>query len=151
MESGENFDDAVRYAQAIGIAETDPSGDVDGWDAAIKVAALVTVLMGEPLKPDQVDRIGIRMITPEHIRGAQRKGRRWKLVCSAERDGERVNARVAPEEVDPTSPLYTVDGTSSMVQFDSDVLGMLSIMEADPGPHTTAYGLLADFINAVKE
>lgn len=151
MESGENFDDAVRYAQAIGIAETDPSGDVDGWDAAIKVAALVTVLMGEPLKPDQVDRTGIRKITPEHIRGAQRKGRRWKLVCSAERDGERVNARVAPEEVEPTSPLYIVDGTSSIVQFDSDVLGMLSIMEADPGPHTTAYGLLADFINAVKK
>ena len=45
MEAGESFDQAVAYAQSIGIAETDPSGDVDGWDAAVKVAALATVLM----------------------------------------------------------------------------------------------------------
>ena len=62
METGESFADAVRYAQSIGIAETDPSGDVDGWDAAVKVAALTTVLMGVPLKPQQVDRTGIRAI-----------------------------------------------------------------------------------------
>ena len=65
MEKGETFDQAVKYAQSIRIAETDPSADVDGWDAAIKVAALVTVLMGVPLKPQQVERQGIREITPE--------------------------------------------------------------------------------------
>ena len=48
MEAGKSFEDAVKYCQQIGLAETDPSGDVDGWDAAIKVAALVTVLMGVP-------------------------------------------------------------------------------------------------------
>jgi homoserine dehydrogenase len=47
--------------------------------------------------------------------------------------------------------LYGVDGTTSIVQFESDVLGLLSVIEADPGPHTTAYGLLADFLNAVRE
>ncbi|PIV25947.1 MAG: homoserine dehydrogenase, partial [Anaerolineae bacterium CG03_land_8_20_14_0_80_58_20] len=60
MEAGETFEEAVRYCQGIGIAETDPSGDVDGWDASIKVAALATVLMKTPLKPQQVDRTGIR-------------------------------------------------------------------------------------------
>ena len=54
MERGETFDEAVRYCQSIGVAETDPSADVDGWDAAIKVAALVTVLMDVPLTPQQV-------------------------------------------------------------------------------------------------
>ena len=49
MQRGETFDQAVRYCQSIGVAETDPSADVDGWDAAIKVAALVTVLMDVPL------------------------------------------------------------------------------------------------------
>jgi len=67
MEEGKSFDDAVRYAQSIGIAETDPSGDIDGWDAAIKAAALITVLMGIPFKPQQVDRQGIRSITPAMI------------------------------------------------------------------------------------
>nr|MBC8508817.1 homoserine dehydrogenase [Chloroflexota bacterium] len=150
MEKGDSFDEAVKHCQDVGIAETDPSGDVDGWDAAIKVAALVTVLMGIPIKPQDVDRTGIREITPEMVSDALKEGKRYKLICSAERDGENIIARVAPELIPSTSPIYSVEGTSSIVEFKSDVLGDLSIVEKDPGPHTTAYGLLADFINAVK-
>jgi homoserine dehydrogenase len=150
MEEGGTFEDAVAYAQSIGLAETDPSGDVDGWDAAIKLCALVTVLMGIPTKPDQVNRTGIREITPEKIAAAKAEGKRWKLVCRAERQGNKVNASVTPEMVGPDTPMYTVDGSTSIVQFETDVLGKLSIIETDPGPDTTAYGLLADFINAVK-
>jgi homoserine dehydrogenase len=150
MENGESLDDAVRYCQALGIAETDPSADVDGWDAAIKVAALTTVLMDMPLKPQQVDRRGIRHITPEMVRAAKAEGKRYKLVCSAEREGEAVKAWVSPELVTISSPMYGIEGSTSIVEFQTDVLGDLSIVEKDPGPHTTAYGLLADFINAVK-
>ena len=150
MESGESFDEAVQYAQSVGLAETDPSADVDGWDAAIKVAALVTVLMDIPLLPQQVNRIGIRAITPESIKAAKADGKRWKLVCTAKRDGANVKARVAPELVSSSSPLYSVEGSSSMVEFHTDVLSSLSIVEGNPGPETTAYGLLADFINAVR-
>ncbi|MFH2104246.1 MAG: homoserine dehydrogenase [Chloroflexota bacterium] len=150
MEAGEAFETAVRYCQEIGIAETNPSADVDGWDAAIKVAALVTVLMGMPLKPQQVERMGIRGITPEMIRSAKAGGKRYKLVCSAERNGETLQARVAPELVPVGSPMYSVEGSTSIVTFKTDVLGDLSIVETDPGPQTTAYGLLADFINAVR-
>jgi len=149
-ERGETLDQAVAYAQSIGIAETDPSGDVDGWDAAVKVAALVTVLMGVPLKPQQVEREGIRGITTAMVAEARAQGRRWKLVCSARREGDGVVARVRPELVGPESPLFGVRGTSSIVTFQTDVLGDLSIVEEDPGPHTTAYGLLADFLNAVR-
>jgi homoserine dehydrogenase len=85
MERGETYDQAVKYCQSIGVAETDPSADVDGWDAAIKVAALVTVLMDIPCLPQQVDRQGIREITPEKIAQAKADGKRYKLVCSAER------------------------------------------------------------------
>jgi len=149
MEAGESFDQAVQFAQKIGLAETDPSADIDGWDAAIKVAALVTVLMGIPIPPDQVERKGIREITPKQIEAAKAEGIRWKLVCSAERDGNTVRARVAPELVAPISPLYNVDGSSSVIEFRTDVLSSLSVVESNPGPTTTAYGLLADFINAV--
>lgn len=150
MEGGESFSEALAHAQKIGIAETDPSGDIDGWDAAVKVAALVTVLMGIPLKPQQVARQGIRGITSDDIDDARRKGRRWKLVCSAVRSGDGAEAWVAPQMVPPTSPLYQVEGTTSIVQFETDVLGQLSLIEENPGPETTAYGLLADFLNAVK-
>jgi homoserine dehydrogenase len=151
MEAGDTFDDAVRYCQEIGLAETDPSGDVDGWDASVKVAALVTVLMGIPFKPQQVDRTGIRGITAEMVAVARTHGKRWKLVCSAEKNGNDVNGRVAPELVSPASPLYSVEGSSSIVEFHTDTLSSLSILEGNPGPETTAYGLLADFINAVKD
>lgn len=150
MEKGDSFDEAVKYCQEVGIAETDPSGDVDGWDAAIKVSALVTVLMGIPLKPQDVDREGIRDISPEMIADALKDGNRYKLTCSAERDGDKVIAKVAPELIPSTSPIYSVEGTSSIVEFKTDVLGDLSVVEKDPGPDTTAYGLLADFVNAVR-
>ena len=151
MENGETFEDAVQYCQQIGLAETDPSGDVDGWDAAIKVAALVTVLMGVPLKPQEVDRTGIGGITAKMTTEAKAEGKRWKLVCTAERDGETARGRVAPELVTPDSPLYSVEGSSSIVEFHTEPLSSLSIVEGNPGPETTAYGLLADFINAVKD
>jgi homoserine dehydrogenase len=151
MEAGESFAQAVAYAQSIGIAETDPSGDIDGWDAAVKVAALATVLMEVPLKPQEVDRTGIRGITPAEIAPAQQAGMRWKLVCTARREGDRVTGRVAPEMVGADSPLYGVSGTSSIVQFETDVLPGLSIVETNPSPETTAYGMLADFLNAVRD
>ena len=150
MEQGKTFEQAVAHCQEIGIAETDPSGDIDGWDASVKVAALVTVLMETPLKPSQVDRTGIRGITVDEIKRAKSQGKRWKLVCSAERLGETVQAKVAPEMVGADSPMYGVDGTTSIIQFETDVLGQLSVVEENPGPHTTAYGLLADFLNAVR-
>lgn len=149
MEEGDTFDGAVRYAQQIGIAETDPSGDIDGWDAAIKVAALATVLMDTPLKPQQVERTGIREITPAMIAAAKAEGKRYKLICTAEREGNTVRGRVAPELVPLTSPFANVEGTTSIIEFQTDVLGNLTLLETDPGPHTTAYGLLADFLNAV--
>lgn len=151
MEDGESFEAAVAYCQRIGIAETDPSGDVDGWDASVKVAALVTVLMDIPFLPQQVDRQGIRGITAADIELAKQEGKRWKLVCYAERVGEQVKARVGPESVGIDSPMYGVNGTTSIIQFESDVLGRLSIIEENPGPHTTAYGLFADFLNAVRQ
>jgi homoserine dehydrogenase len=149
MENGETFDQAVAYAQSIGIAETDPSGDVDGWDSAVKVAALVTVLMGFPLTPQQVPRQGIRGLTPQSLAQARQEGKRWKLVCSAEQEGSLVHTSVSPQMVPVDSPLFSVGGTSSFVQFRTDTLPGLGILESNPGPDTTAYGLLADFINAV--
>ena len=155
MEDGETFDQAVRYCQSIGIAETDPSGDVDGRDASIKVAALATVLMNAPLKPQQVDRTGIRGITPEMVKQAKAEGKRWKLVASAERDGEAVKARVAPELVEASSPLYGMMGSSTGLTFRTDVLPDYSVTVSERpglkgGPDETAYGLFADFVNAVK-
>ena len=153
MEEGRSFEEAVAYTQEIGIAETDPSGDIDGWDAAIKTAALVTVLMDIPLTPDQVQRTGIRKITREQVAEASAKGQRWKLVCTAQRtqsNPDQVEAVIEPQRVNPDSPLYYVTGTSAILEIESDVLGKLTLREDHPTPRTTAYGLLADLLNAVQ-
>ena len=152
MEDGETQEEAIRYAQSIGIAESDPSGDVDGWDAAVKVAALVTVLMDIPFIPEQVQRTGIRDITFDQIKEAAENGQRWKLVCEAKKDPDAphgVEATVKPRLVSPDSHLYNVDGTSAILEISSDVLGKLSLIEQNPSPRTTAYGLLADLLNTL--
>jgi homoserine dehydrogenase len=155
MERGETFDQAVKYCQEIGVAETDPSADVDGWDAAIKVAALVTVLMDTPFTPQQVERKGIREITPGMIEQARAGNERWKLVCRAEKVEEGIKASVQPERVPMSSPLYGMQDSTSGVAFRTDVLGDYSIIESEregmvAGPIPTAYGLFADFVNAAK-
>jgi len=155
MEEGESFDQAVKYCQSIGIAETDPSGDVDGWDAAIKVAALVTALMDTPFTPQQVERTGIRGITPDMVKQARAQRKRWKLIASAKREGESVRAKVAPEVVESSSPLYGMTGSSTGLSFRTDVLPDYAITVSERpgmngGPEETAYGLFADFVNAVS-
>lgn len=150
MEKGESFEEAVAYAQSIGIAETDPSGDIDGWDAAIKVAALSTVLMDMPLKPVDIPRQGIRDLSNTEVQGALKENKRWKLVCRARFEDSKLITSVAPEEVPSDSPLFSVSGTSSFILFKTDVLPGLGILESNPGPDTTAYGLLADILNILK-
>jgi homoserine dehydrogenase len=155
MENGESYEDAVKYCQSIGVAETDPINDVDGWDAAIKVAALVTVLMDMPMTPQQVNPIGIRGITPAMIAKAKAEGKRYKLVCSAEKAGDKVTASVAPQLVDSTSPYYGMMNSSTGVTFHTDVILDYSIIETERddmkgGPVETAYGLFADFVNITK-
>lgn len=155
MENGESYEDAVKYCQSIGVAETDPTNDVDGWDAAIKVAALVTVLMDNPFTPQQVHPTGIRGITPEMIASAKAEGKRYKLVCSAEKVGDEVHASVAPQLVDMSSPLYGMMNSSTGITFRTDVLPDYSITVSERegmsgGPIETAYGLFADFVNLAK-
>jgi homoserine dehydrogenase len=150
MESGESYDEALAYAQKIGLAETDPTNDVDGWDAAIKVAALVTVLWDTPMTPQQVNPTGIRGITAEMIAKAKAEGRRYKLVCSAEKAGDKVEANVSPQLVDAASLLYGMMNSSTGITFRTDVILDYSITQTERpgmqgGPVETAYGLFADF------
>ncbi len=145
IEKGRSFADAVQRAQAMGIAETDPSADLDGWDAAVKLAALAIVLMGADVKIEQVQRTGIRELSEEKIRAVRAAGMRYKLVCRALRRGDSVQCSVQPELLLASDPLAGLEGTSSAIRFDLDMFG-LSIVEHNPGIEATAYGLLADLV-----
>jgi len=150
MENGLTFDEALKKAQALGVAETDATHDIDGWDAAVKTAALITVLMDVPIRLEEISREGIRDLTPQAVRNARRDGWPFKLVCRAQRAGEGVKASVAPEKVLATSPMGKITGTSSYIHFETDIFPGLSITEENPGLYATAYGMLADFVRAVS-
>ena len=162
MENGLAFDAALKKAQDLGVAETDATHDIDGWDAAVKTAALITVLMDLPVRLDEIAREGIRNLSGEAVRAAKKAGRPYKLVCRARRassSGEPgsgktgsgkpgFTASIRPEQVPLTDPMAHVAGTSSIVSFDTDIFPGLVITEENPGLYATAYGMLADFIRA---
>lgn len=151
MESGMSFDDAVHEAQRLGVAETDPGNDIDGIDAAVKVIGLVNVLMDGNLKLSDVARQGIRGLTAAQLHQARENGEAWKLIGRARRQSDgTISASVTPERIGPEDPFYSVRGASLSVAFETDVFRELIIGERDPGPEATAYGMLSDFINAVR-
>jgi homoserine dehydrogenase len=150
IEKGRTFDEAIRRAQSMGIAESDPTADLDGWDSAVKIVAMTIVLLGVPIRLDQVRRAGIRELTEEKIRSVRTSGMRYKLVCRAQRRGAGVECSVQPELLLAGDSLANLEGSSSAVRFDMDVFS-LSLVEHNPGIEATAYGLLADFLRAVSQ
>ena len=160
MEKGLSLDAALKKAQDLGIAETDATHDIDGWDAAIKTAALITVLMGSdendvPIRLEDIAREGIRDLTPEGVRNARRDGWPYKLVCRAKREGAgaqaKVTASVKPEKILSSTPMAKIAGTSSYIYFETDIFPGLALTEENPGLYATAYGMLADFLRAATQ
>lgn len=148
MEQGLAFDDALKKAQALGIAETDATYDIDGWDAAVKTAALITVLMNIPINVNEIERAGIGGLGGEVVRAARKEGHPYKLVCRAKKTKKGVTASVRPEQIPLTDPMAQIGGTSSYVYFETDIFPGLAITEENPGLYATAYGMLADFVRA---
>jgi homoserine dehydrogenase len=151
IQAGKSFEDAIAEAQQLGVAETDPSADIDGIDAAVKVVETANVLMGANLSLADVARTGIRGITPRQLREAHETGEAWRLVSRVRRQPDgRITASVTPERLKADDPLAQVHGTSLLIAFETDIFKELIISERDPGPEATAYGMLADFVNAVR-
>ena len=150
MESGRTFGDALAEMQAAGIAEADPSIDIDGWDAAAKIAAMVNVFMRGAATPRTIDRTGIRAITRDQVLDAMRRGKRIRLVASAERQDGHAVGRVAPVELDAGDPLASLGGMQNMLVLHTDVLGSIGIQQLDGGLIQTAYALLSDLVTVAK-
>jgi homoserine dehydrogenase len=151
IEEGLSFEESLVSVQELGIAESDASDDIDGWDAAVKVAALIRVLMGVPVRLEEIQREGIGKLSEQAVRAARAQGKPYKLVCRAQRTDQGMAASVRPEQVPLNDPLAWVAGTSSIVYFETDIFPGLAITENNPGLEATAYGMLADFVRAVKE
>ena len=151
MEEGRSFAEGVKTAQELGVAETDPSNDVEGWDAIMKICAIARVILRVPLLPTDVRREGIRGLDSATLQAARAEGKPFKLLSKAtvNADGS-VSAFVRPEQIALNDPLGGVRGTSLAIHFELDTIPGLTIISHRPNLQSTAYGLLADFVNAEK-
>jgi homoserine dehydrogenase len=135
--------DAVREAQRLGIAEADPSNDLDGWDQAVKAVILANVLLGRDLRPNDVKRTALGDVDVAWLRREVAAGRVVRLVSSGAVSGE---VRVAAEAFAPGAFLATLgDGALGLV-LDTEMAGELRVAATDPGVAHTAYGMLTDFV-----
>lgn len=144
LERGEPFDEALARMQAAGVAEADPSLDVDGWDAAAKAAALANVLLGAETTPHGVRREGLNASTAARAIAAASAERRLKLVASGSGRGPEARVQVALEQLALDDPLAILDGQANALELDTWPLGRLVITQRDGGLEKTAYALLAD-------
>lgn len=147
MEHGMDYNQALAEAQRLGYAEADPSGDVEGFDAAAKAAILATMAMGGDLLPNQVARTGITHITAADVHAAAQAGERWKLIARVVRNADgSISASVEPQRVPNTHPLASVGGATNALTYTTDLLGDVTLIGPGAGGVATGFALLSDLL-----
>lgn len=147
-DSGCSYQEALKKARDAGIAETNPSLDVEGFDTATKLLILAKLHMGISASIEDVKIEGITRLTKEDIAEAAKENKKYRLVGRAERssDGKAI-ITVAPEKVGSTNVFYGVEGKNKAVRYTSDTLGDLFIMGGASGTTPAAASILRDIVN----
>lgn len=146
MEAETSYAAALAEAQAQGYAEADPTGDVEGHDAAGKVVILANLLMDTPLTMADVARQGITGLTLADINEARAAGERWKLIGTVEKKESGVVASVRPLRLPASHPLASVSGATNAITYTTDLLGDVTLVGPGAGRVETGYALLGDLL-----
>jgi len=142
MHQGLPYADALAEAQRLGYAETDPRGDVEGWDAAGKLLILAATVFETPLTMNDLQVEGITDLTPENITAAQQAGECYKLIAQVTRHG----GSVRPIRLPLSDPLANVNGALNALTLTTDVMGDITLIGPGAGRRQTAFALLADLL-----
>jgi homoserine dehydrogenase len=149
MESGSEYPDALAEAQRLGFAEPDPTEDVNGADAAAKMAILATVAFGSRTTLDDVEFEGIEGVTQEHVRAARQMEMTVRLIGSATLVDGKLDVRVQPSLVDRHHPLAAVEGPFNAVMLQGDAIREITLEGPGAGGLETASAIVADMISVV--
>ncbi len=150
METGEPFDAALARMQEAGVAEADPSLDVDGWDAAAKGAALANVLLDADITPADVRRDALTPAYAERARSVRAAGGRLKVVVTGRGRGTDARVQAVVEELPGDDPLAILDGQANALELDTWPAGRIVITQRDGGLEKTAYALLSDLVSLAR-
>jgi homoserine dehydrogenase len=145
LEAGDSLDHALAQARHLGYAEADTSADIDGRDAAAKIAILATVAWRTPFVVNQVAVSGAQEAFSRVREGG------WRLVATAIRDGDRITARVGPERVTGHDPLATATGVVNVVEVRAALAGPLTWSGPGAGGNATASALVGDTLSAARQ
>ena len=146
MENGDSYSQALTEAQEKGYAEADPSGDVEGHDAAGKLVILANLLMSLPLTVRDVECQGITQLAPEDIVAALKVNERWKLIGVVEKTKRGFNASVMPTRVAVHHPLSSISGVTNAITYTTDLLGKVTLVGPGAGRIETGYALIQDML-----
>ena len=146
MEAGASYADALAEAQKLGFAEADPTGDVEGFDAAGKVVILAQLLMNKTISMADVDRSGITNLTVEQVAQAKANGERWKLIGTLENQNGKLTASVKLRCLPMTHPLASVSGPTNAIHFTTDYLNEVTLIGPGAGRLPTGYAILEDIL-----
>jgi len=149
-EAGRDFDDVLAEAKRLGYAEADPSFDVEGIDAAHKLAILAAIAFGKPLAFDKVYTEGISAVTPEDVQHAEQLGYRIKHLGIARRTVEGVELRVHPTLIPHRRLIANVNGVMNALLVKGDAVGPTLYYGAGAGAEPTASAVVADLVDVVR-
>lgn len=150
MESGSGFDEALAEAQRLGYAEADPRNDIEGIDAAHKIAIIAQTAFGVPLLSSQVPTRGITGVTPDDVARARSEGKRLRLVATAERTAQGVRADVAPILLPEQHEFARTGGVDNVVRIDARAAGSLILRGDGAGGDATASSVLGDVVAILR-
>ena len=141
-----DYKEALLEAQKVGIAESDPSLDVLGYDTASKIIILSNVLMNSDLKLEDLKINGIEEVRLDNIEKAKVRGNKIKLIGNVYKKDNLVKGYVTPIEIDENHPLYCVDYKNKGIYYKTDTLGDISIIGGASGTMNAAASILRDII-----
>jgi homoserine dehydrogenase len=150
MREGKLLEEGIREAQRIGVAEADAGYDIDGWDSAAKTAAIANVFLDAGVTPQNVERRGIRRLTPQRVRDLAKRRKTVVLISRARTTANGIRLRVRAEVLDETDVLAAVHGTSNILLLHTDLMGTVGTVSISPGVHQTAYGVFSDLVDIAK-
>jgi homoserine dehydrogenase len=150
-KEGLDFSVALKNAQKLGYAEADPTNDIEGIDAAYKLAILATIAFGTEIKPENVYHEGISRLQARDFRYARELGYAIKLLAIAKRDKDSIEARVHPVFIPEDSLLAKVDGVYNAILVEGDLVGQVIFYGEGAGPRATSSAIVSDIIKIAQD
>jgi homoserine dehydrogenase len=147
---GLDFDTALKEAQALGYAESDPTFDIDGIDAAHKATILSAIAFGIPMQFDKAYIEGIRHLQAIDIRYAEQLGYRIKLLAMTKRTDKGIELRVHPTLIPSQRLIANVEGAMNAVLVQADAVGVTMYYGKGAGAEPTASAVIADIVDITR-